>query len=163
MVSGPGVSELVHQYELASQAKLVNKDIRHHEQTSHSQKFFTDNVKKLFSAIKDLGNPFQEEFKDLLTLDTKIFAHLSAAELIRTHIDKGQPAFKDFFNSLGDEASFYKPIKKNKTDFFHQQATVASTDKKKQVLKSDCNLFLELFISWQARESDLLEFFRHGN
>lgn len=163
MVSGPEVSELVHQYELASQAKLGNEDIRHHEQTSQSQKSFTDKVKNLFSAMKDLGNPFQEESKDLLTLDTKIFAHSSAAELVRTHIDKGQAAFKDFFNSLGDEASFYKPIKKNKTDFFHQQAAVASTDKKKQVLKSDCNLFSQLFISCQARECDLSEFFRHEN
>ena len=92
--------------------------------------------KKLFSATKDLGNPFQEESKDLLALDTKIFVHPSAAEVVKTHIDKGQAAFKDFFNSVGDEASFYKPIKKNKTDFFHQQAAVSSTDKKKQLLKS---------------------------
>ena len=78
-------------------------------------------------------------------------------------IDKGQAAFKDFFNSVGDEASFYKPIKKNKTDFFHQQAAVSSTDKKKQLLKSDCNLLSQLFISCQAQECDLPEFFRHEN
>ena len=119
--------------------------------------------KKLFSATKDLGNPFQEESKDLLALDTKIFAHPSAVEVVKTHIDKGQAAFKDFFNSVGDEASFYKPIKKNKTDFFHQQAAVSSTDKKKQLLKSDCNLLSQLFISCQARECDLPEFFRHEN
>ena len=68
-----------------------------------------------------------------------------------------------FFNSFGDEASFYKSIKKNKTDFFRQEAAVASTDKKKQVLKNDCNLFSQFFISCQARECDLSEFFRHEN
>ena len=30
MVSGPEVSRLVHQYEMVSQAKLGNEDIRHH-------------------------------------------------------------------------------------------------------------------------------------
>lgn len=163
MVSGPEISQLINQYELASQPKKVNEDIRHHEQTRQSQKSFTDKVKKLFRAMKDLGNPFQEESKDLLTLDTKIIAHPSAAELVRSHIEKGQAAFKDFFNGLSDQASFYKPIKKNKTDFFRQHAAVASNDKKKQVLKSDCNLFSQLFISCQARECDLPEFFSHEN
>lgn len=37
-VSGPEVSELISQYELASLAKVANEDITHHEQTSQSQK-----------------------------------------------------------------------------------------------------------------------------
>ena len=163
MVSGPEVSQLVNQYELASQVKEANEDIRHHEQTSQSQKSFTDKVQKLFDVMKDLGNPFQEESKDLLTLDTKTIAHPSAAELVRTHFEKGQLAFRDFFNSLGDEGSFYRPIKKNKVDFFRQEAAVASSDMKKQVLKDDCRLFSQLFISCQSRECDLLEFFKHEN
>ncbi len=97
MVSGPEVSQLVHQYELVSQAKLGNRDIRHHEQTKQSQKSFTDKVMKLFSAMKDLGNLFQEESKDLLTLDTKMIAHPSAAQLVKTHINRGQTAFEDRF------------------------------------------------------------------
>lgn len=36
MVSVPEVSQLVNQYELASQAKTANEDIRHHEQNCHS-------------------------------------------------------------------------------------------------------------------------------
>lgn len=32
--------------------------------------------------MKDLGNRFLEESKDLLTLDTKLIAHPSAAELL---------------------------------------------------------------------------------
>ena len=34
MVSGPEVSQLVNQYELASQVNEATEDIRHHEQTS---------------------------------------------------------------------------------------------------------------------------------
>ena len=77
-------------------------------------------MQKLFGVMKDLGNPFQEESKDLLTLDAKNIAHPSAAELVRTHFEKGQVAFRDFFNGLGNEDSFYRPIKKNKVDFFRQ-------------------------------------------
>ena len=95
--------------------------------------------------MRDLGNPFQEEPRDLLTLDTKT----SAAELVRTHFEKGRVAFIDFFNGLSDEGMFYKPMKKNKTDFFRQEATAASSDKKMQVLKDDCRLFSQLFISCQ--------------
>ena len=163
MVSGPEVSQLIYRYELASQAKVANEDIRHHEQTSQSQKLFTDKVQKLFGVMKDLGNPFQEESNDLVTLDTKTIAHPSAAELVTTHFEKGQVAFRDFFNGLGDETSFYKSIKKNKVDFFHQEAATASSDMKKQVLKDDCRLFSQLFISCQSRECDLSEFFHHEN
>ncbi|KAL0198142.1 hypothetical protein M9458_006682, partial [Cirrhinus mrigala] len=163
MVSGPEVSQLVNQYELASEVNEATEDIRHHEQTRQSQKSFTDKVQRLFAVMKDLGNPFQEESKDLLTLDTKNIAHPSAAELVRTHLEKGQVAFRDFFNGLGDETSFYRPIKKNKVDFFRQEAASACSDMKKQVLKDDCRLFSQLFISCQSRECDLLEFFKHEN
>ena len=75
--------------------------------------------------MKDLANPFQEESKDLLALDTKAIAHPSAAELVRTHFERGKVAFRDFFNGLGDEVSFYRPIKKNQVDLFCQKAAVA--------------------------------------
>ncbi|KAL2087179.1 hypothetical protein ACEWY4_018238 [Coilia grayii] len=41
---------------------------------------------------------------------------------LRTHLEKGKAVFRDFFNSLDDEVSFYKPIQKNKVDFFRQHA-----------------------------------------
>ena len=163
MVSGPEVSVLISQYELASLAKVANEDIMHHEQTNLSQKSFSDEVQKLFGEMKDLGNPFQEKSKDLLTLDSKTIVHLSTAELIRIHLEKGKVAFREFFNGLGDGASFYKPIKKNKADFFHQEAAATSGNMKQQVLKDDCRLFSQLFISCQARECGLLEFFQHEN
>lgn len=105
---------MVSEYESASEAKVSSEDVRHHEQTYRSQKSFSDKVQKLYGVIKDLGNPFQEESRDLLTLDSKAIA----AELVGTHLEKGKVSSKEFFNGLGDEASFYKPIKKNKTDFF---------------------------------------------
>lgn len=134
MVSGPEVSQLVYQYELASQAKVAKEDIRHHEKIYQARKTSTDKVQKLFGVIKDLGNPFQEESNDLLTLDTKTIAHPSAAELVATHFEKSQVAFKDFFNGMSDETSFYTSINENKVDFFHQETVTAASDMKKHRL-----------------------------
>ncbi len=109
-----------------------------------------------------LTNYLWEESADLLTLYTKNIAHPSAAELIKTHHQKGKPAFREFFNSLGDDTMFYKPIKKNKIDFFGQDQAGPKVTKER-VLKDDCRLFSQLFISCQSRECDLLEFMKHEN
>ena len=66
-----------------------------------------------------------------------------------------------FFKGFGDESSLYKPIKNN-VNFFRQEAESCTGDKM-QVLKDDCRLFSQLFISRQSRESNLKEFFKHKN
>ncbi|KAJ8377441.1 hypothetical protein AAFF_G00259990 [Aldrovandia affinis] len=114
--------------------------------------------------MKDMGNPFQEESRDLLSLDTKDIAHHTAAELIGTHLEKCKVRFQEFMKGLEgeEESTFYEPIKKNRVDFFrHVPASVDSS--KQKVLKEDCQLFSKLFISCQSRECDLKEFFRHEN
>lgn len=80
MVAGPEVSHLVTQYETASGAKCA-KDCTttHHEQTEWTQRNYLEKVCKLTTTIQDMGNPFQEESCDLLSLDTKDIAHPSAA------------------------------------------------------------------------------------
>jgi hypothetical protein len=41
-------------------------------------------------SLKELGNPFMEESRDLLSLDTKDIVHANAAELIESHLEKGK-------------------------------------------------------------------------
>ncbi|KAJ8415665.1 hypothetical protein AAFF_G00402220 [Aldrovandia affinis] len=74
--------------------------------------------------MKDMGNPFQEESRDLLSLDTKDIAHHTAAELIGTHLEKCKVRFQEFMKGLEgeEESTFYEPIKKNRVDFFRQSA-----------------------------------------
>ena len=54
-------------------------------------------------------------------------------------------------------------LSKNKANFFPQEKAATSGDMKQLVLKNDCRLFSQLFISCQAQENDLLEFFQHEN
>ena len=71
-VAGPWVNHLVEEYEATSEAKEAAGQTSHHKQTPGAQRDFFVKVKMLSHALKDLGNPFQEESQDLLPLDKKI-------------------------------------------------------------------------------------------
>eukprot|EP00920_Eleutheroschizon_duboscqi_P032276 GHVT01077854.1.p1 GENE.GHVT01077854.1~~GHVT01077854.1.p1 ORF type:complete len:127 (+),score=12.61 GHVT01077854.1:597-977(+) len=94
--AGPQVSHLVEQYEAASEAMEATEQTHHHEQTPRAQSDFLGKVQKLSHAMSDLGNPFQKESQDLLSLDTKDIADPSAAKLISTHFERGRTRFQEF-------------------------------------------------------------------
>lgn len=71
MITGPEVSHLIVQYEAASQAKERGEHTNRHEQTIGVQRMFLEKVEKLSQIMTDMGNPFQEEIQDLLSLDMK--------------------------------------------------------------------------------------------
>ena len=163
MVAGPEVSHLVFAYEAISGVKDATISTKHHEQTLSAQTSFLERVEALFSVIKEMGNPFQEESADLLALDTKNIADPALAELVGSHHERGKEKFQSFMEALEneEECTFYQPIKKNKASFFkHEQAASSSKEK---VLKDDCHLFSRLFISCQNRQCDLQEFFKYEN
>ena len=132
MVAGPEVSHLATEYEIVSGAKDANEKVRHHEQTAHTQLHFFEKVGKLYTVMKEMGNPFQKETADLLTLDTKIIATPGAGEMVMSHYQTGEIHCKAFIGSLdkGDEGSFYDPIKKNKLDFFQNKPEQAARKQK---------------------------------
>ena len=88
-MSGPEFSHLVAQYEAVSQAKYATQNTTHLEQTEHTQRLFMDKVNKLIKVIGDMGNRYQEESKDFLTLDTKDIANPNGGERIQTHFQRG--------------------------------------------------------------------------
>ena len=156
MIAGPEVSHWVAQYERACGTKARNEHTSHHEDTERAQSLFREKVEKLSQAIKDMGNPFQEETMELLSLDTKDVAHPAAVELISTHLEKGRKRFQEHLKGLemGEESTLYDPIKKNQVDFFRQiPASILSS--KQKVLKQDRELFSRLFVSCQSRRCDL--------
>ena len=165
MIAGPEVSRQASDYAIVSEARDANENTRHHEQTALAQRQVCEKVGKLYTVMKEMGNPFLEESADLLTLNTKVIAHPGVGEMVMHHYETGESCFKSFIGALdmGDEGSFYDPIKKNKLDFFQQKPEPAPADFKQKALKDDCRLFSKLFISCQSKECDLLEFFHHEN
>ena len=115
MIAGPEVSHLAAQYEVACGAKMGAEHTSHHEETERAQRVFLEKVEKFSKAMQDMGNPFQEDNRDLRTLDTNDIAHQTAAELISTHLEKDKVYFQEFMKGLESKegSTFYEPIKKN--------------------------------------------------
>ena len=162
MVAGPEVSRLLAACEAMPGAIDTRIDSSHRKATLGAQTAFFDNMKAMTTVLQDMGNPFQDESSDLLSLDTKNIADPSLAKLVATHHERGLQQFEVFLGGLhNEECSFYNPIKKNKVAFFKQEQHVSSS--KEKALKGDCRLFSRLFISCQTRQCDLQELFRHDN
>ena len=65
-----------------------------------AQIVFREKVGRLTNILHDMGNPFQEESSDLLTLDTKDIAHTSVHELLCTRYERGTERFHVFLKGL---------------------------------------------------------------
>ena len=119
MVAGPEVSRLLAAYEAMSGTIDTRIDSRHHEDDVGAQRAFFENVKAMTTVLQDMGNPFQYESSDLLSLDTKSITDPSIAQLVATQHQRGLQQFEVFLGGLHNkECSFYNPIKKNKVVFF---------------------------------------------
>ena len=108
MVAGQLVPHIVANYEQVSGVK-VDSDQKHIEQTPTHQKAFLDDVKKLTNTLEEMGNPFQEDNGDLLSLDTKDIASPHNAERIATHFPSGTTSFEVHLRILmQDDTSSFK-------------------------------------------------------
>ena len=133
IVAGPEVSRLLAIYEAMSGTIDIRIDSRHHEATVGAQTACESHD----NALQDMGNPFQDESSDLLSLNTKNIADPSLAQLVDTHHQRGLQQFEVFLSGRhNEECSFYNPIKKNKVAFFKQEQGVSSSNEK--ALKADC-------------------------
>ena len=65
MVAWPDVCSLAAEYESLADAKDANERARHYEQADRPQRGFFEEVLKLHSTLKEIGNSFQEETNDL--------------------------------------------------------------------------------------------------
>ncbi len=115
------------------------------------------------NTLEEMGNPFQEETGDLLSLNTKDIASPDSAARITTHLSSRKASFEARLEVLKQEdtSSFYAPIKKTKMDLFQQEKL--HTIAQEKVLKEDCQLSSKLFISCQNGKCNLQEFFLHEN
>ena len=160
MVAGTEVRRLLAAYEAIYGTIDTRIDSRHHEATVGAQIAFFENVKAMTTVLQDMGNPFQDELSDLLSLDKKKIADPSLSQLVATHHQRGLQQFEVFLGGLhNEECAFYNPIKKNTVAFFKQWQRVSSSTEK--VLKGYCLLCSRLFIFCHTIQCELKEFFRH--
>ena len=110
------VSQLVAQYEAATEAKEDTEHTSYHGQTYQAQQVFLENVElALLGYYTDMSNPFQDDDLDLNSLDMKDTAHPSA--LISMHYERGKVRFQEK-RLEREESTFSEQFQKSRIDFF---------------------------------------------
>ena len=166
MVAGPEVVRMTSEFE-AFIHKKTTLDQRHHEQTRSSQVLFAQQVQSMVEVIEEMGNPFLEETKDLLKLDTRDIIDPAVVSSVCSAEEKGLEQYQTFvIERLQEQAKpISEPIKKNKLLLFSRPPPPKKSSASLRVssLKSDVSLFSRLYIACQSRDGNLAEFFCHEN
>ena len=110
-----------------------------------------------FSVIEELGNPSEEEGMDLVVLDAKEMADLSAIESVWNVKRIGQEQFHAFTKEcLVERTKLFMVSFVNKVKVFNTSSPRSVSKEKQQVasLKNYLQLFLRLYISCQTRDGN---------
>ena len=165
MVSGPEMARVIAKFQATSQTKKA--DHKHHEQTKHTQVAFARDVRSLIQVIGEMGNPFCDDSKDLLVLDSRDLADPAVINTVRQIEKLGQEQHDSYVLEIliNQTKSITDPIKRNNLPLFSRPPVRDKTRTQLQVssLKNDCSLFSRLFIASQVRDGDLDGFFAHEN
>ena len=142
-------------------------EVLHHDQTASVQNAFREDVCSLVNVIKELGHPFEEESEDLLVLDSKEIADPSTVEGFKKAHKIGQQQFQTFTKEclVGRTKPIYDTIHCIRLKLFVGSKTKTASKEKQQLtlMKSDVELFSQLYIGCQTRDGNLAEFFQHEN
>ena len=67
---------------------------------SRLKRYSWEKIGKLSGTIKEMGNPFQKETRDLLRQDANDIAHPAAAEMTGTNLERGRTQLQEFMKGL---------------------------------------------------------------
>ena len=166
MVSGPEMARLIGEFEVSTKNKKKT-DFRHHEQRNHAQMTFGRDITSLTDAIEEMVNPFAENSKDLLVLDSRDLADLTVIDMLRQAKSLGQEEYDTYVNErlVNQTKLITDPIKRNKLPLFSRPPVRENSRAQLQLssLKNDCSLFSRLYIASQIRSGDLDLFVQHEN
>ena len=130
---------------------------RHHEEGLSTQEAFKKHASKLTDVITDYGNPFLDEYPELLVLHTRDCVDDSVVATIRNFETLGKDQCKKFKEVPEKrERSIHDPIKRNSLTLFKTPKQKKDSAKVKQLaeLKNNVSLFGRLYIANQLRDGD---------
>jgi hypothetical protein len=149
MISGPEIARIVSEFEKTTSSRSADS-LKHHEQKYSHQAAFCRDVQSVTDSFEELGNPFEEEGKDLLAVDTRDIMSDGVVEAVKNVLKIGQEQYTSYVECRLKYRTtpISEPIPRNKLVLFHNSdEKVQSKDKSKVVqLKNDCSLFSRLYI-----------------
>ena len=168
MLSGPELVRVQQQFEdqyLPDSDPENPKNFQNHEQGLAAQRRFQQQVCSLYKTVLTMGNPFLDDFPELITLDSRDCVDKSVIVGLRSLEDTGIKQYKEYVKNVLEDCScsIHSPIKKNSLPLLKrpQPKTASKHGRKVRILQNNVALFSQLYISMQSRESDLKEFFAH--
>jgi hypothetical protein len=152
MLAGPELSRLQREFDSDPQhnESATHTNLPHHEHGLATQTKTHRQVNCLAAAISNMGNPFLDDFDDLVTLDTRQCASPSVVAAIRTLEDVGSRQYEAYVKNVISERthSIHAPIKKNSFALFKTDSptTVCRRVLKEKGLKYEASLFGQLYV-----------------
>ena len=95
MIAGPELARMTQEFE-ESIPSVTKADTRHHEQVTGVQVLFKKDVASLVSSFEEVGNPFEEDSKDLFALDSKVIVENAVIQTVKNVITIGQEQYSTF-------------------------------------------------------------------
>lgn len=168
MLSGPEAARLVSQFEeeyLTENDPDHPRNFQNHEAGKAAQQNFQRQVASLTDVIRNMGNPFLDDFPELVKLDSRDCMDATVEEAVRSLESIGKDQYTKYREAviIKRTKSIHDPIKKNNQPLFkksHGRST-SKQGKKISALQNNVALFAQLYIAMQSRDSDLAEFFSH--
>ena len=127
MLSGPETARLLHQFEgqYLTDTDSDTSDRTNHEMGLSSQKTFKKQVNNLADVVRGMGNPFLDDFSELVTLDNSDCMDDAVAETIFNLETLGKTQYTIFVKTVIQDrtTAINSPFKKNKLPLFGKQPT----------------------------------------
>jgi hypothetical protein len=135
----------------------------HHEKSHSAQKTFRQQVVSLTDVFKKMGNPFLDNFRELVAADSRDCADPSVAESLRNLEKTGIQQYEAFVDDVlvKRTKSINDTIRKNKISLFKQPRNSNPSKQGRQIaaLKTDVSIFSQLYIALQIPQEDIKDFF----
>ena len=117
--------------------------------------------------MKEMGNPFAENSKDLLVLDSRDLADPAVIDTLRQIKSLGQEQYDTYVNErlVNQTNLITDSMKRSNLPLFSRPPMREKSRAQLQLssLKNDCSLFSRLYIASQIRRYDLDQFFQQEN
>lgn len=166
MIAGPEQARILDEFEEMNNLS-EEPSFQSHEQGHAIQETFHKQVNNMCDVIKSMGNPFLNTAKELIVLDTHDCMDEQVVEALYGMEQLGKEQYSRYVSDVlvKREKSIHSTIKKNKLPLFKRPHTSTPSRNVTQLqeIKSDYNLFSQLFIATQVRDTNLEEFFSHEN
>lgn len=122
-------------------------------------------MNNLCVVVRRIGNPFLDDFSELVTIDSRDCADVGVIETIKKLDKIGKDKYTKYVNEVikNRTRSIQDPIKKNSLPLFQKnlKKTTSKKGKKIALLQSNLNLLAQLYVALQSHDGDMREFFSH--